>query len=105
MRRREFVMLIGSATIAWPLVVRGQQSQPRAIRRIGILMNRAADDVEGQAGIAAFKVALEQLQQADARTVQFEVRWGADNVEQERKYAAELVALSPDIILASGRSA
>jgi ABC-type uncharacterized transport system substrate-binding protein len=101
MRRREFVMLIGGATMAWPLPVRAQQ-QPARIRRIGVLMNRASDDVEGQTGVAAFKQALQQFERAGDPNLQFDVRWGADDVELERRYAAELVGLSPDIILASG---
>ena len=65
-------------------------------------MNRASDDVEGQTGVAAFKQALQQFERAGDPNLQFDVRWGADDVELERRYAAELVGLSPDIILASG---
>ena len=102
MRRRDFVTLIGGAAMGWPLPVRAQQQQPARIRRIGVLMNRASDDLEGQTGVAAFKQALQQFVRAGDPDLQFDVRWGADDIELERRYAAELVDLSPDIILASG---
>ena len=102
MRRRDFVTLIGGAAMGWPLPVRAQQQQPARIRRIGVLMNRASDDPEGQTGVAAFKQALQQFVRAGDPNLQFDVRWGADDIELERRYAAELVDLSPDIILASG---
>ena len=95
MRRREFVTLIGGAAAAWPLVARAQQTEP--IRRIGVLVNRGADDAEGQARLAALKQGLEPLGWSDGRNVRIDVRWGEDDVERERKYAAELVALSPDV--------
>jgi putative ABC transport system substrate-binding protein len=65
-------------------------------------MNRAADDSEGQARIAVFQQALQELGWSVGRNMRIDIRWGEDNIERERKYAAELVALSPDIILASG---
>jgi putative ABC transport system substrate-binding protein len=102
MRRRDFVTLIGGAAMGWPLLVRAQQQQSTRIRRIGVLMNRASDDLEGQTGVAAFKQALQQFVRAGDPNLQFDVRWGADDIELERRYAAELVDLSPDIILASG---
>jgi putative tryptophan/tyrosine transport system substrate-binding protein len=72
------------------------------MRRIGVLMNRAADDLEGQAAVTAFQKSLEQLGWSDSRNVQIDTRWGEDDIDRERKYAAELIALPPDIILASG---
>jgi putative ABC transport system substrate-binding protein len=72
------------------------------MRRIGVLMNRAASDAEGQARLAAFRQALEQLGWSEGRNVRIDIRWGEDNLDLERKYAAELVALAPDVILASG---
>ena len=72
------------------------------MRRIGVLMNRAADDPEGQAAVAAFQQALQQLGWSDGRNVRIDIRWGANDVDRDRKYAAELVALAPDVILASG---
>jgi putative ABC transport system substrate-binding protein len=100
MRRREFITLVGGAAAAWPLVARAQQGE--RMRRIGVLMNRAADNPEGQARLAAFQKALQQLGWSDGRNVRIDIRWGADDVDRERKYAAELVALSPDVILVSG---
>jgi putative tryptophan/tyrosine transport system substrate-binding protein len=100
MRRREFVTLIGGAAAAWPLVARAQQTEQ--MRRIGALINRAVDDPEGQARLAALKQGLEQLGWSDGRNVRIEARWGEDDAERERKYTAELVALSPDVIVAGG---
>ena len=97
MQRREFITLLSSAAI-WPLAARAQQSVPL----VGVLMNRAADDSEGQARIKALQQGLQDHGLKVDRDVRLEVRWGADLVELERKYAAELVALSPQIILAAG---
>jgi putative ABC transport system substrate-binding protein len=100
MRRREFISLLGGAAATWPLVAHAQQGEP--MRRIGMLMNRATDDIEGQTFVAAFQQAMQQLGWSDGRNVRIDVRWGANDVERDRKYAAELVALAPDVILASG---
>jgi ABC-type uncharacterized transport system substrate-binding protein len=100
MRRREFVTVLGGAAACWPLGARAQQPEP--MRRIGVLMNRAADDLEGQAGGAAFQQGLQQLGWSDGRNVRIDTRWGGDDVERERRYAEELIALAPDIILAAG---
>jgi len=100
MRRREFITLFGSAAASWPLVVRAQQ--PAQMRRIGVLMNLAAHDPEGQARFAAFKQGLQQFGWTDGGNVRIDIRWGEDNVDREREYAAELVTLAPDVILASG---
>ena len=100
MRRREFITLVGGMVIAWPLAARAQQTE--RVRRIGVLMNRAADDPDGQARVAAFQQALQQLGWSDGRNVRVDTRWGEDNVDRSRRYAVELVALAPDVILASG---
>jgi len=100
MRRREFIKLLSGAATVWPLAARAQQ--PERMRRIGVLMNRAADDPQGQARLAVFKQNLQQLGWTDGGNVRIDVRWGADDVDAERRYAAELVALAPDVILASG---
>jgi putative ABC transport system substrate-binding protein len=100
MRRREFIKLIAGATAVWPLVVRAQQ--PEQMRRIGVLMNAAADDPFGQTQLAAFQQVLQQLGWSDGRNVQIDTRWGGNDVERERTYAAELVALAPHVILAVG---
>ncbi|MFL4968010.1 MAG: ABC transporter substrate-binding protein [Xanthobacteraceae bacterium] len=99
MRRREFIVLIGSAT-AWPLGARAQQRE--RVRRIGVLNSLAADDPEGQARLKAFQQGLQQLGWTDGRNVQIDVRWPAGNPDRIRSYAAELVALTPDVILATG---
>ena len=99
MRRRDFIgVVVGLA--AWPIAARAQKRGE--IRRIGVLMNRAADDPQGQARLLAFRYALQQLGWSDGYNMRIETRWGEDDVERERKYAAELVALAPDVILASG---
>jgi putative tryptophan/tyrosine transport system substrate-binding protein len=100
MRRREFIGLMGGVTASLPLAVRGQQ--PGRIRRVGVLMNLAEDDPEAQRRSAAFAQALLQLDWADGQNVQIEFRWGAGDVGLFRKYAAELVAVAPDVILATG---
>ena len=100
MRRREFIVALGGAAVAWPLAVRAQQ--PERMRRIGVLMNRAADNPDGQAAVAAFRQALQQLGWSDGRNVRIDTRWGANDVDRDRRDAAELVALAPDVILASG---
>jgi ABC-type uncharacterized transport system substrate-binding protein len=99
-RRREFITLLGSAAATWPLAARAQQ--PDHVRRIGVLMNGAADDPEQQARLTGFLQGLQQLGWTDGRNVRIDTRWGAGDVERFRSYAAELVALVPDVILASG---
>jgi putative ABC transport system substrate-binding protein len=98
MRRREFLIVGGMA--ASPFAVRAQPTPQ--MRRIGVLMNRAADDREGQTGIAAFKQALQQFGWTDSANVRFDIRWGEDDLDTERRYATELVGLAPDIVLAGG---
>jgi putative ABC transport system substrate-binding protein len=100
MKRREFISLLGGAAAAWPLAVRAQQ--PERMRRIGVLMNLASDDAEGQARLAAFHQGLQQLGWTVGRNVQINYRWGAGNADRIRKFAAELVALAPDVILSAG---
>ena len=99
--RREFITLLGGAAF-WPLAARAQQSD--RMRRIGVLVAVAADDPEGQARIAAFREALQQLGWTHGRNAQIEIRWSAGSDETRRRHAAELIALAPDIILASGGS-
>jgi putative tryptophan/tyrosine transport system substrate-binding protein len=100
MRRREFITLLGGATVTWPLAARAQQVD--RMRRIGVLMALAADDPAGQARLIAFVQALQELGWTDGRNVQIDTRWAAGDAERFRKYAAELVAVAPDVILASG---
>jgi putative ABC transport system substrate-binding protein len=98
MRRREFISLLGGAA-AWPLAVRAQQGE--RVRRIGVLMNLAADDPEGQARLTAFAQGLQQLGWTDGRNVRIDYRWAAGDAAAFHRYAEELLALAPDIILAS----
>ena len=99
MRRREFITLIGGVA-AWPLAARAQQTD--RVRRIGVLMNAAVGDAEFQAEVAAFQQVLQQLGWNDGSNVRLDIRWSQNDVDLDRKYAAELVALAPDVILASG---
>jgi putative ABC transport system substrate-binding protein len=98
-RRREFIGLLGGAT-AWPLAAGAQQ--PERMRRIGVLMSTAADDAETTARIAAFEQGLRQLGWTSGRNVRIDTRSSAGSADDFRKYAAELIALAPDVILASG---
>jgi putative ABC transport system substrate-binding protein len=91
--------LLGGAA-AWPIAARAQQ--PENVRRIGMLMNLASDDAEGQARIAAFHQGLQQLGWSIGRNVQIDYRWGAGDADRIRKFAAELIALAPDVILSAG---
>ena len=100
MQRREFISLIGSVAATWPLAAFAQQRDQ--MRRIGVLINRAESDPEGQARLAAFRQALEQLGWNEGHNIRIDIRWGDDKIDLERKYAAELVGLAPDVILASG---
>jgi putative ABC transport system substrate-binding protein len=103
MKRREFVTLLGGAAISWPLAARAQQ--PERVRRIGVLVNAAADDPEGQARIAAFHQGLQEWGWAPGRNARIDIRWGAVDADSSRRYAAEVVALAPDVILASASAA
>jgi putative tryptophan/tyrosine transport system substrate-binding protein len=98
MKRRDFITLLGGAA-AWPVAARAQQGE--RMRRIGVLV-AVADDPEGQTRIAAFLRGLQQLGWVDGRNVQIDMRWAAGDPDRFRKYAAELVALAPDVILAAG---
>jgi putative ABC transport system substrate-binding protein len=98
MRRRDFISLVGGSAVTWPLPARAQQ--PERMRHIGMLMNRVADAPEGQARLKAFVQGLQQLGWVEGRNVRLDVRWTAGVALQ--RYAAELVALMPDVILADG---
>jgi putative ABC transport system substrate-binding protein len=99
LKRREFITLLGGAAAGWPLAARAQQ--PDRVRRIGVLMSTAADDAEGRARIAAFLDGLEKLSWIEGHNVRIDTRWPT-STEEVRKYAAELIALAPDVILATG---
>ena len=100
-RRRDFITLIGSAA-AWPLAARAQQ--PERMRRIGVLMSTAADHSESKARLAAFLQRLQQLGWVDGRNARIDVRWPGSDFARFRSDAAELAALAPDVILATGTS-
>ena len=100
MQRREFITGIGGAAAAWPLAVRAQQ--PERPRRIGALMNVAASDPEAPGRVGAFAQGLSALGWTIGDNVRIEYRWYAGNADASRKYAAELAALAPDVVLASG---
>ena len=98
-KRRDFVSLLGGAAATWPFGARAQQFE--RMRRIGVLMPLGANDRQGQARIAAFLQGLRQFGWTD-QNVRIDYRWSADNDADTRKYAAELAALAPDLILATG---
>ena len=97
--RRKFIAALGGTAIAWPLAARAQQAD--RMRRIGVLETRAADDPEGQARLALFRQGLQELGWTDGRNVRIDYRWAAADADRSRTYAVELVALAPDVILAS----
>jgi putative ABC transport system substrate-binding protein len=103
MKRREFIRLLGGAAVASPLAARAQQ--PGRMRRIGVLMPYASNDPQVQTRYAAFLQGLQQLGWAVGKNVQIDSRWSAGNEDDTRKYAAELVALAPDVIFTSGSAA
>jgi putative ABC transport system substrate-binding protein len=98
-RRREFITLLGGAMVAWPIAAPAQQRE--RVPRIGVLMSAAEDDPEGQARIAAFRQGLQKLGWIDGQNLRIDVRWGAGDPALDRKFAAELVTLMPDVILAT----
>jgi ABC-type uncharacterized transport system substrate-binding protein len=100
MKRRAFITLLGGAAAAWPLAARAQQ--PERVRRIGVLMNIAADDPEAPVRVGAFAQGLQELGWTIGRNLRIEYRWSAGDADRIRGYAAELSALSPDVIIAYG---
>jgi putative ABC transport system substrate-binding protein len=102
MNRREFITLLGGAAAAWPISARAQQTDQ--VRRIGVIISLAATDPESQERKTAFEQALQELGWIDGRNVRIEYRWGAGDASNVRKYAAELIALAPDVIMVSGGS-
>jgi putative ABC transport system substrate-binding protein len=100
LKRREFITLLGSAAATWPLAAHAQQRE--RVRRIGVLTNLASDDPEAQVRNTAFAQTLAQLGWAVGQNLHIEYRWAAGDAERIRRYAAELVALTPDVILTTG---
>src|SRR5215813_11762566 len=106
LKRRAFVALLGGAAAApvfsWPLAAQAQQGG--RMRRIGVLMSASADDPDALAWISAFAQGLQERGYSVGGNVRIDYRWGAGDVDRFRKYAAELVALAPDVILATAAS-
>jgi putative ABC transport system substrate-binding protein len=98
-KRREFIALFGGAAAAWPLATRAQQRGQ--VARIGVLMSTASNDPEGQARITEFRQALQRLGWTEGQNVRIDVRWAGGDAALDRKYATELAALTPDVILAT----
>jgi putative tryptophan/tyrosine transport system substrate-binding protein len=102
MRRREFIAMLGGAATAWPLTARAQQTD--RVRRIGVLMSASANDPDALAQISAFAQGLQERGWTIGGNVRVEYRWGAGDLDRFRKYAAELVSLAPDVIVATAGS-
>jgi putative ABC transport system substrate-binding protein len=100
--RRQFVTGLSGTAVAWPLAARAQQGE--RVRRIGVLMSTAADDALGQTYIAAFAQGLQQLGWKVGTNVRIDTRWGAGDTERFRKYAADLVASAPEVIVGTAAS-
>src|SRR5262245_49393890 len=101
-RREFFILLAGSTAAAWPLAARAQQAE--RVRRIGMLLPAASDDVEYQARVGAFLQRLGELGWTIGRNLRIDTRWATTNAADIRRHAAELVVLAPDAILAHGVS-
>src|SRR6267154_1026184 len=99
MRRREFIVGLGGAAVAWPNAARAQQGG--RVRRVGVLMNAAATEMEYQSYLAAFIQGLRQLGWTEGQNLRLDVRWNAGDAGLARTYAAQLIGLMPDVILAS----
>src|SRR5262249_31506150 len=99
MKRREFITLVGGAAAAWPLAARAQQGE--RMRRIGVLLAAAANDAEFQARMGAFQQGLQKAGWSIGRNVQLDIRWATSDAAKIRQQTTELVALAPDVILAS----
>jgi ABC-type uncharacterized transport system substrate-binding protein len=103
MRRRAFITLIGGAALAWPLATRAQHGE--RMRRIGVLTSSTMHDPSSQARLGALQQGLRQLGWINGRSVRIETRWAAGDPDALRRYAAELVELAPDVIVANGSAA
>src|SRR3974377_2121905 len=97
MRRREFITLLGGAAVSWPLVARAQQAE--GVRRIGVLMGFAENNSRAQAHMAAFRDRLQKLGWTEGRNIRIDTRWAAFDAESRQRFAKELIALQPDLIL------
>src|SRR5215472_16970452 len=102
-RRKFLATLLGGAAASWPLAARAQQGD--RVRRVGVLISTGERDPETQLRVGAFREGLQKLGWAEGRNLQIDYRWGAGSIERTRTYAAELVALKPDVILGAPASA
>jgi putative ABC transport system substrate-binding protein len=100
MRRREFITLVGGAAAALPLAARAQQAE--RLRRVGVFMDLAENDAEGQARVAAFRKGLQDLGWTEGKNIRFEYRWTAGDPVLMRRYAAEMVGLAPEVVMNGG---
>jgi putative ABC transport system substrate-binding protein len=98
-RRREFITLLGGATVAWSVAAHAQQTE--RVRRIGVLTFSAESDQEGQSSVAAFREGLRKLGWMEGRNSEIDIRWAAAHVELMKRFAKELVTLQPNLILMS----
>src|SRR3954466_1100739 len=103
MKRREFIKVVAGAAVCWPLAGRAQQSDPT--HRVGVLMNLAPEDPEGQVRLKVFLQAMEKHGWSDGRNLRVDICWGAGKADRYRTCAAELIGLAPDVILAGSGSA
>ena len=106
MRRREFMALVGGAaasSVSWPLAARAQQAE--RVRRVGVLMSTAAEDPESQLRLVALVQGLQQAGWTVGHNLQVDIRWASGDAARLRNHTAELLALSPDIIVSGGRAA
>src|SRR5262252_7328404 len=97
LRRRDFITLLSGVAAAWPLAALAQQ--PDRVRRIGVLMGYPESDREGQANVAAFRGGFQKLGWTEGRNIQIDTRWAAADADLMQRFAQELVALQPDVIL------
>src|SRR5262249_40662569 len=101
-KRRKFITLLGGAAAAWPLAARAQQGG--RMRRVGVLQNLASDDPAEQARLMAFRPGFQELGGTIGRNGKIENRWSAGAPERSRRNTEEMIALAPDVILASGNA-
>jgi putative tryptophan/tyrosine transport system substrate-binding protein len=99
MRRRKSLALLGSVAVAFPLVARADKTH-----RIGVLMNFPSEDPEGRRRIAAFLPTLQKFGWTEGSNIRIDVRWAGDDPDLTRRYAEELAALAPEVLLAQGSS-
>ena len=103
MKRRAFITLLGGAAVAWPLAARAQQAAQ--IRRVGMLIRYAEKDPETQARLAAFRQTFEQLGWKEGRNVRIDYRFAPASPDEAQRFAKELVALHPDVLLGNSTPA